>query len=195
MPETDQPDDVNEVLHRVEDAGDDREVSVGDIVQEIGNTAFGPLLLVPALILVTPASGIPGLPTVGSLLISLIAVQILLGRESLWLPGFLRRREMKKSRLDRAISFLRRPAGFIDRFTSERLVILTRWPWIALPAALCTLMVLVAPAFETVPFSVSIAGFAVALFALGMVARDGIMILLGLVVMAGTGYVIWTAIG
>jgi hypothetical protein len=94
--------------------GEGETVSVGDIVEEIGGDAFGPLLLVPALFLVTPVSGVPGMPTIGSLIISLIAVQIVLGRDSLWLPGFLTRREMKKDRLDKALSWLRKPAGWID---------------------------------------------------------------------------------
>jgi hypothetical protein len=55
-------------------------------------------------------------------------------------------------------------------------------------------MVLLAPAFETVPFSVSIVGGAVALFALGMIARDGIMILIGLAVTGAAGWLMWTTL-
>ncbi|MFN4271604.1 MAG: exopolysaccharide biosynthesis protein [Aliihoeflea sp.] len=194
MSNQDQPEDLSDVLDQLEDAGDGETVSVGDIVKEIGGDAFGPLLLVPALFLVTPVSGVPGMPSIGSLLISLIAIQIVLGRDTLWLPGFLRRREMKKQRLDKALSWLRKPAGWIDRISSERLIVLTQRPWIMLPASLCALMVLLAPAFETVPFSVSIAAGAVALFALGMVARDGIMVLVALLVFVLTGWLIVTTL-
>lgn len=194
MSNQDQPEDLSDVLDQLEDAGDGETVSVGDIVEEIGGDAFGPLLLVPALFLVTPVSGVPGMPSIGSLLISLIAIQIVLGRDALWLPGFLRRREMKKQRLDKALSWLRKPAGWIDRISSERLTILTQRPWIMLPASLCALMVLLAPAFETVPFSVSIAAGAVALFALGMVARDGIMVLIALLIFVLTGWLIVTTL-
>lgn len=194
MSNQDQPEDLSDVLDQLEDAGDGETVSVGDIVEEIGGDAFGPLLLVPALFLVTPVSGVPGMPSIGSLLISLIAIQIVLGRDALWLPGFLRRREMKKQRLDKALSWLRKPAGWIDRISSERLTILTQRPWIMLPASLCALMGLLAPAFETVPFSVSIAAGAVALFALGMVARDGIMVLIALLIFVLTGWLIVTTL-
>lgn len=190
MNNQDQPEDLSDVLDQLEDAGDGETVSVSDIVEEIGGDAFGPLLLVPALFLVTPVSGVPGMPSIGSLLISLIAIQIVLGRDTLWLPGFLRRREMKKQRLDKALSWLRKPAGWIDGISSQRLTVLTQRPWIMLPASLCALMVLLAPAFETVPFSVSIAAGAVALFALGMVARDGIMVLVALLVFVLTGWLI-----
>ena len=194
MADRQQPENLEDVLDHLEDAGEGETVSVGDIVEKIGGDAFGPLLLVPALILVTPVSGVPGMPTIGSLIISLIAVQIVLGRDFLWLPGFLTRREMKKDRLDKALSWLRKPAGWIDWFSAERLSFLTQRPWIVLPAAICALMVLLAPAFETVPFSVSIVGGAVALFALGMIARDGIMILIGLAITGAAGWLIWTTL-
>ena len=194
MADRQQPENLEDVFDHLEDAGEGETVSVGDIVEEFGGDAFGPLLLVPALILVTPVSGVPGMPTIGSLIISLIAVQIVLGRDFLWLPGFLTRREMKKDRLDKALSWLRKPAGWIDWFSGERLSFLTQRPWIVLPAAICALMVLLAPAFETVPFSVSIVGGAVALFALGMIARDGIMILIGLAITGAAGWLIWTTL-
>jgi hypothetical protein len=175
-------DEVQAVLEDVEKAGGQEEVTVAQIVGEIGSGAFGPLLLVPALILVSPASGIPGMPTIGSLVISLVAVQMLLGREEVWLPAFVRRRSIARSRMERVLSFLRKPAGVIDRFTRERLVFLTRPPFIVLPALFSSLMVVMAPAFETVPFSV--------LFALAMLARDGLMALLAVAVFGGVGYLV-----
>ncbi len=194
MADQQQPENPEYLLDQLENAGEDETVSVGDIVEEIGGDAFGPLLLVPALFLVTPASGVPGMPSIGSLIISLIAVQIVLGRDTLWLPGFLTRREMKKERLEKALSWLRKPAGWIDKLSAERLSFLTTKPGIMLPAAICSLMILLAPIFETVPFSVSIVGGAVALFALGMIARDGIMILIGLAITGAAGWLIWTTL-
>ncbi len=182
--------EVQAVLEDVGQAGGQEEVTVAQIVSEIGAGAFGPLLLVPALILVSPASGVPGMPTIGSLIISLVAVQMLFGREEVWLPGFVRRRSIARSRMERVLSFLRKPAGYIDWFTRERLVFLTRPPFITIPALFSSLMVVMAPAFETVPFSVSVAAVAVGLFALAMLARDGLMSLLAMAVFGGVGYLV-----
>jgi hypothetical protein len=194
MTDPNQPETIGEVLDEIGEAGNNETVSVDEVVEQIGEEAFGPLLLVPALILVTPVSSIPGTASTGSLIISLIAAQIVLGRKSLWLPGFLRRRRIKRGNFDRAIGYLRRPASVIDSLTGERLFFLTQRPWVVLPATICTILVFLAPAFETVPFSVSIAAFAVALIAVGMVAKDGLMILLGLGVMGGAGYAVFSAL-
>lgn len=182
--------EVRAVLDGVKEAGGREEVTVAQIVEEVGPGAFGPLLLVPSLILVSPASGVPGMPTIGSLIISLVAVQMLFGREEVWLPGFIRRRSIARTRMDRALSFLRKPAAVMDGFTRERLVFLTRPPFITLPALFSSLMIVMAPAFETVPFSVSVAACAVAFFALAMLARDGLMALLAIAVFGGVAYLV-----
>ena len=79
-------DSMEAVVDIMADAGTDERVCVGDLVDEIDGNAFGPLMLVPALIAVTPASGIPGLTATCGLIIALIAVQIVLRRKALWLP-------------------------------------------------------------------------------------------------------------
>jgi hypothetical protein len=193
MSDQDQPRDIGAVLDCVEAAGEGEKVSISDIVDEIGPSAFGPLLLVPALILVTPASGVPSMPTIGSLIISLIAIQIVIGRETVWLPKFIRRRSIGKERIQKALGYLRRPAAFIDRVTGKRLAYLTKRPFIIVPALICSSMVLLSPVFETVPFSVSIAALAVAIFALALVAQDGLLVILGLVLVAAgvAGVVLW----
>lgn len=182
--------EVRAVLDEVKEAGDEDEVTIAQIVEEIGADAFGPLLLVPSLILVSPASGIPGMPTIGSLVISLVSVQMLLGREQVWLPGFVRRRSIARSRIERILSFLRKPATVIDRITRERLVYLTRRPFILVPAFFSSLMIVMAPAFEVVPFSVSVAASAVAMYALAMLARDGLLALLAVAIFGGVAYLV-----
>lgn len=194
MVNRDGPKDVRSVIDRVEHAGKDGRVAVADVVDEIGTGAFGPLLLVPALVLVSPASGIPGIPTIGSLLISLIAIQIVAHRKILWLPAFLRNRTISKKRLDNAMAYLHKPARLIDRLTRRRLVFLVGWPFRIVPALISSVMVLFAPAFEMVPFSVSVAAAAVSLFGLAMVAEDGLLVLVGLAFVCAAIYLGWMAL-
>jgi hypothetical protein len=186
MADNEKLEDVESVLDSVEHAGDDDNVTVAEIVEEIGAEAFGPLLLVPSLVLVSPLSGIPGMPTIGAIIITLIAVQIVIGRKSLWLPGFVRNRSMNRMRLDKSIGYLRKPAGLIDRITRKRLSFLTEPPLDKIPALICVATGFFIPVFETVPFSVSIVASAVALFALAMVTKDGLAVILGLLVTAAS---------
>ncbi|MBR9764219.1 MAG: exopolysaccharide biosynthesis protein [Rhodobacteraceae bacterium] len=187
---------LGDILDKLENAAHDGRVSIGDVVDEVGTRAFAPIILVPALILVSPLSGIFGLPTIGATFIGLITVQKLLGREHVWLPQILQRREVAESKLKKAISWLRKPCGWIDRRTHTRLTAL-----VSRPANLVTLLVILAiclviPALELLPMVTSIFATAISLFAIGLLTRDGLFTLLGYSQVAlSSGLVIWLLTG
>lgn len=81
---------VEDILDRLEQEGrDDDRATVGDVTGALGDRGFGPFLFVPALIEISPIGGVPGVPTLLALIIALFAVQIVMGRDEMWLPGFL----------------------------------------------------------------------------------------------------------
>jgi hypothetical protein len=192
MPAPHEQPSVTDLLDMVEKAGNggDR-VSVDDVVEAIGDDAFAPLLLVPALIIVSPASAVPGLSTVGGLVMALISAQMVFGRKSLWLPGFLARRTIARDRLDKAVAFLRRPAAFLDRVTRRRLSFLTAGPLRRLPPLICLCAAMVIPFFELVPMSSTTIAAAITLFALSLLTRDGLLLILGLGVLSLVGVLVW----
>jgi len=160
-------------------------VSLGSIVESIGSRSFGPILLLTGLTLISPLSGIPGLPSTMALLIILVTAQMLLRRKHFWLPGWMLRRSIKHYRLTRTIKWLRPSARFIDQWLRPRLLFLVKNSGTFLIAILCTIIASVLPATELVPFSSSIAGVALALFGLALVAHDGLLVIAGLAVTAG----------
>lgn len=188
-----QPESVEEVLDCVEDAAEgERRVSVADIVEQIGDGAFPPLMMVPALVILSPASAVFGVATVCGLMIILIAAQMVVGREKLWLPQFLLRREMSKKRLDKAVSFLAKPARFVDKLTGNRLAFLVAPPFDRAWAAVCICLALAMPVFELVPMSSTIVAGAILLFCLAMLAKDGLFALLGVMVFGLAAWLGWS---
>lgn len=90
MPEWTEPHDLEGLLDELESTSDGTgSVSVEELVGAIGDRSFGPFLLVPALIALTPLGGIPGLPTFLALVVILVAAQLLLGMRRFWLPHFI----------------------------------------------------------------------------------------------------------
>jgi len=156
-------------------------VSVATILDEFGDASFASALMVPALIVVSPLSGIFFLPTVMGMIIALIAVQMLVGRRVLWLPGFLLRRSIDGARLGRAAALLNRPAAWMDRQTRVRLRLFQVWPLAMVAPLGCVVAGLMMPFLELVPLSSSILGGAVTLFAVAILARDGLFVVLGLI--------------
>lgn len=187
-----EPESIEDVLDCVEQAGDgETRVSVADIVERIGDGAFAPLMLVPAFVMISPMTAMFGVATVCGLVIALIAFQMVIGRERLWLPGFVLRQTVSSRRLDRAVGWFAGPARFIDGMTGKRLSILVDPPLTRLWALLCLMLALVIPAFELVPMSATVIASAIALFGLAMLARDGLLAILGLVVLGGAFWLLW----
>lgn len=170
---------MSAVISAIRKAAAGETISVRDIMHEIGDRSFATALLVPALILVSPISGIPGTPTIGALIVILIVAQWIAGRDHLWLPEFLMGRKVNSARMRRAIAWFDRPAAFIDRHSYSRLTVLTSGPLSVLP--LLTILAIAAtwPLLELLPFVTTIGAFAVSLFAVGLMIRDGIYVLAG----------------
>ncbi|WP_170314573.1 exopolysaccharide biosynthesis protein [Aquibium carbonis] len=193
MSEPSEPGEVESLVETVESAAEgDGDVSVEELVETIGGDALASLMLVPALIMVSPASGIPGLSTACATIVALAALQLAIGRHTLWLPGFLGNRRVARSKLDTATHWLQKPARFLDRLTGQRLAFLAARPFSIAPALLCVLIAFCVPFLELVPFSASIAGAAIGFIALGLVARDGVLIILGLLAALAAASLVWS---
>jgi hypothetical protein len=172
---------LGEVIAAIRRAGDGEELSVQDILHEIGDRSFATALLVPALLLVSPLSGIPGSPTVGAVIVVLIAGQWIVRRRHLWLPGFILRRSVATERMGTALDWLERPAALVDRHTHPRLRVLTRGPFRMLGIAMIIAIAALWPPLEVLPMVTSIGAFAVSLLAFGLMTRDGLFVLAGYV--------------
>ena len=88
-----EPTSMGDVIGELDELASNHEkVCVGDVLDDFGARSFGPFIMIPALLELTPVGGIPGLPTALALFISLIAVQLLLGRDHVWMPQFVQQR-------------------------------------------------------------------------------------------------------
>jgi hypothetical protein len=185
-----QPKTVNELLDRFEEvAADGDEVSLDDLMDAIGRRSFGPLLMLAGLVLSAPGiSDIPSVPTMAGIFILIISVQILFGRGQFWLPGWLLKRSLKSERVKKISSgkWVRRVAKWIDGFVVERLQVIagTRANYVV--AIVCTILALIAPITEFVPLSGIGVGAAMLSFGISLIARDGLMALIGFGISAVT---------
>ncbi len=152
-------------------------VSLDLVLRAVGRRSFAPVLLLVGIILFSPLSGIPGLPTTMAILVLLVTIQLLLGRHHFWLPQWMLQRSISKQKLLTALHWLEKPAAFIDNWLKPRLRFLVRRTGTFVIALICTLIALALPVMEVVPFSATIAGIALAAFGLALVAHDGVLAL------------------
>lgn len=148
------------------------EVCVGEIMLLLGDRAFAAAMLVFALPILAPLP--PGSNFVLGLPLLLITAQLMIGRQTLWLPAFVGRRRV---RLDRARGPLLSAA---DRFDRADRFFRPRHLWFTSPGAdrligaACFALALLL--FLPIPFASVVPALGLSLFAAGLIKRDGALI-------------------
>lgn len=171
-----------EVLNDVASQGDDGIITLEEVVTVLESRGFGALLFVPSFIANTPLANIIGLASTCGLFIILIAVQLLIGKKSPWLPRFLLKLSVTTPRYERIIKFMDPALTFIDKNSRVRLEMLTHDTAQRVIALMSIILAISFVPLEVVPLATHIPASALMLFALGLILRDGLVTLLGFIV-------------
>jgi hypothetical protein len=154
------------------------QVSLGEVLDGLGQTGLGMTLLVLTLPALIPIPGPFGL--VFGLLIAFVSLQIMIGARRLWLPRFIQNRRMDASSVALVAN---KAALLLDRvehwLKPRRLLPLTgRIGRIALavPVLVMALTLALPIPLGNVPPAASLIAFA-----LGLMTRDGLAVIVGLV--------------
>ncbi|WP_415403127.1 exopolysaccharide biosynthesis protein [Tateyamaria sp. SN3-11] len=162
---------------------DGETVTLDWILAQLNERAFGLFLLILALPCCIPF--LYGLPQVVALPLMFVSAQILMGRRVPWLPASLSARAVSAEGLG---TLSRRSGPWLKRIEAvsrPRLAALTHAPadrLVGLGLVLFSASILVPlPGTNTVP------GFAVVVVAMGLLQRDGVLVLLGAIL--GTAWI------
>jgi len=160
-------------------------ISLGALSDLMEERAFGLLLLVLALPCCLPFVYI--LPQLVALPMVVLAAQMASGRRAPWLPETLRKRHLPVAALFDVVTRAKRYGGWLERFAHPRLPAFTGDRATRIIGALlivpCLSILVPLPLTNTVP------GIGVALTAIGLIERDALFVVFGLLVA-----LIWVAI-
>ena len=187
---------LQDLLKRIREISQNKEdISVGEIMETVGGRSYGPLLLLAGLVTLAPVIGdIPGIPTILGAIVFLFSAQLLYGKEHFWLPKFLLNRSVSGKKLKKGIEWLESPARIIDKLLKPRFTLLVKDTAVYAIALMCLLIASVMPIMEFVPFSANAAGAALTVFGLALIARDGLLLLLALLLTAAIAVIIISVI-
>lgn len=180
---------LSEVLEEIAHDPMRERVSISDLIEAMAGRAFGALLLIFALpnVLPTPpgTSGILGLPLV------FLAAQLMLGKTP-WLPAFIATRSMERSAFATLVGKMTPILARAERLLVPRLpVMVTPTAQRFLGAALLILaLVLSLP----IPLGNMLPALAMTIISLGMLERDGLWVIIGLVVGVLSLVIVWGVI-
>ncbi len=161
-------------------------IAVGEIMQRVRYRGFGSMLLAPALITVMPTGAIPFVPALCGVIIVFVCVQILMGRNYPWLPAQVKEFEISTEKIEKAVQSVKPYTSKIDQYLQKRLYFLlhdiSKYITAAVSLALSLVMILIG----FIPMLPAAVALPIFFFGLGFIARDGLIISLGYLSLAGS---------
>lgn len=192
----DEPEGLTDVFEELDNSvnrdSEQESVRLGVLFSAVGRRSYGPLLLIIGLFSISPATILPGMTTAAAAITLLVALQMALGMQRPWLPKAALNLKIPRRPLfvfiDKARPRVERLDGVLLK---ERLSFMSAAPFVLLIALCVAAAALVTFPLSFIPFAPVAPGLAVVLFGLGMTARDGLWLSLG---MALTGGAFWFAL-
>jgi hypothetical protein len=167
---------------------DDDQTTIGNIAERFKDRGFGPLLLVPSLVVILPTGAIPLVPALAGLIISFVCIQMLIGREHPWLPKQLKQLSIPKSKLQKAVRHAKPYTKKIDKVLRKRLSFLVNPFSKRLTALLCLLLSLAMIFIGFIPMLPATVALPIFLFGLGYIVQDGLVIAIGFLALLGSAF-------
>ncbi|GHA95382.1 hypothetical protein GCM10009069_17980 [Algimonas arctica] len=173
------------VLAHVLSEMDGADSNLRDIIVSMGHRAFGPVMVLCGLFLMTPLGIIPGLPAAFGLINIAFAVQLLARRPYPWVPNILAKVRVPYARVSTVHAKVSPWLAKIDNVISPRLPWATEGVMLVLTALVAILLSTAMVPLGLIPFGVVPAAAILGLMGLALIARDGVLMLIALSVSLG----------
>ncbi|MEM9618502.1 MAG: exopolysaccharide biosynthesis protein [Pseudomonadota bacterium] len=151
---------------------------LGDLIDRLDERAFGLMLLLLALPCCLPFIYL--LPQIVALPMLALAGQMAAGRPHPWLPGSLHEREFSVTAFQGVVVRSEKYLSWIERFARPRLGAVTSNAGARIVGAL--LLIPTASILVPLPSTNTVPGIGVAITSLGLIERDGVLVILGLLI-------------
>jgi len=173
-------------LKALAEAFAEQEMTLREVMEQLGANASGLLVLILALPFCAPVT-LPGLSTPLGLVIAFIAGRFAFGLPP-WLPARLLAVRLPPRFFQKVLRGSERFVGWVERRLRPR------WDWLSCTPArlrfhgwsMCFSAFLLALPLGGIPFTNTLPGLAIFIGMLGMMTRDGAAILTGYSLLAGT---------
>ncbi len=170
--ETDKTASFIDTIVALKTVGNDEGTDVATIVDALDERAFGLLILIFAIPCLVP--GLPGAQLI-AIPIFLLALQMALGKQEVWLPASALKAKVKRSWIDSIAGFVDKRLRWTERLSKPRLTgLASGWServiGVILALAAVTIML---PITNTIP------SLAITVAAVGLLQRDGLFTLAG----------------
>jgi len=170
---------ISDILKSIETACSGETISLNDLIETFHERGFGFFLFIFALPAAIPLPAI-GVGTVLGIPLVFLTFQQALGRRSIWFPQKLKQKAMKResviAMIDRALPWTAR----IEKFVKPRLEFVTRGVFLRVIGICGFIMAL--SVCVPLPLTNTVPAFGIALMSVGILMRDGLAVLAGVII-------------
>lgn len=179
-------DRLSAILTAIAEAQGNDRISIGDLLEALRHRALGALMFIFAAPTALPMP--PGVSAIVGAPLLFLAVQLMLGMKP-WLPKFITDRSLSRVDFQRVISVIAPWLARAEKIMRPRLTFLAHRPFVYLLGLTCLILSLVL--FLPIPLGNMLPSVAICIIALGLLERDGVWILVGLITAAVSVVVVW----
>lgn len=171
---------TSEILEETVDNHHADTLSIGELTHTLQERGFGLLMAVLVLPNCVPIPLPPGASTIFSIPLLFLAIQMLIGCPTPWLPAWLKEKTFKRATLAAIIGKVSPRLKFVERVLKPRLLFLNSRigeRMVGLFWLMCAISIAI-----PMPMTNFVPGVGILLISLGLLNRDGLVILLGMAV-------------
>lgn len=186
------PRTFSQVLEALGD-GENPTLTLDEVVGAFGDRGIGALILVLSLMALFPWP--PGGKAVFAMPIIVLSVELAVQRNEVWLPKWALKASLNRTTYRKLVTRLIKPIRFVENLTRPRLTLFVG-PVTEIVVGIFSVMLATMMALP-IPFGDMLPGLALIFFALGIMQKDGLSILLGLLGTVISGvylFLVWATV-
>jgi len=171
---------TSELLENVVVVYRSESISIGEIKNSLHERGFGVLLAIAALPLCLPVPVPPGYTTLFSIPLFIFSIQMIIGMRAPWLPAWIEKKEIKRASLEKLVLKANPWLRKIEKRLQPSLTYISVHTWeriIGIFAFVFALSISL-----PIPLTNFPPGWGILIMSLGLLSKDGITILIGMIV-------------
>lgn len=155
-------------------------ITVDEIKNSLHERGFAVLLAIATLPICLPIPAPPGFTAVFSIPLFIFSIQMICGMKAPWIPGWLGRKPMKRTILDKLITMVTPWLRKIESHMHPRLTYISVHAWERI-IGLFTFIFSISIALP-IPLVNFLPGWGILIMSLGLLSKDGLTIFAGMIV-------------
>jgi len=179
-------DRLSAILMAIAEAEDKERISIGDLLEALKRRALGALMFIFAVPTALPMP--PGVSAVLGAPLLFLTIQLMLGMQP-WLPKLITERSLSRVDFHRVVRTVAPWLARAEGVMRPRLTFLAHRPFVYLLGFASFAMAFIL--FLPIPLGNMLPSVAICIMALGLLERDGVWILIGLLVAVISVVIVW----